>query len=243
MALEEHAILGSLYLGTEDFRRSARVYGCKTAVDSVLDDELKETIALASRAIDAYCAQAGYEPDVDIIENHPFDIRTRRVYMNAPPVLDLKSFVLRISPGNVATFVDPNNLPTPEQDAGGRKVSWGPVYYSHQEKYLELAAWTQVAGISASVLSMGLMKPQVEIKYRNTAGSVDKLIAAATGYQTAHLLNLAFVDNQIAPGLTSMVTPTVSVTRESRFKQMPDDAGLHPTARMLLKPKKRICIA
>src|SRR5262249_30520661 len=130
--------------------------------------------------------------------------------------------------------------------ADGKPVSWGAVYYNAQENYLELSSLSVAGNQVSTLISLGLMQAQAEIRYKNGT-SLSPGIAAATGWQTAFLLNESYRDAQVGAGVRSMSTPELSVTFDSRYgagaAQGGDDAPLHPVAKQLLKPLERIAIA
>src|SRR5262249_36070628 len=66
-------------------------------------------------------------------------------------------------------------------------------------------------------------------------------VIAATGYQTARLINATFVKNQVGEGIRSMSTPELSVSFGSQAAG--DEDAMHPMAVQLLKQSRRIAIA
>lgn len=246
MALVAHDIFGQLYYEVDKFRLGAAAFGVKAAVAAMSDDEIETLIALASRSVDAYAAASGFTPNAEITENHKFDVKTRRVFVNNPPVVELTAFQLRVGPQQLATIAV-----TPiSKDPGDNNVGFGSIFYNRQERYLELSSWSVVVGVTPAVISLGLMEVQAEIKYRNRptgADGVDPLIAAATAYQSAYLVGAARVDNAIAPGIASMSTPEVSMTRSAggAFGRTGNGAsdGLHPMVAQLLASRKQVVIA
>ncbi|MEP7340437.1 MAG: hypothetical protein ABI977_22085 [Acidobacteriota bacterium] len=238
MALKQHEFLGALYLDAESFRPKAPAYGCKVSILELPSDSLEEIIALASRAVDAFCAGQGFDPDVTICENHDFNINTRIVRVNQPPVVDLLSYKIRTGPGTASAF----QLTPVSTDANGNKIGWGAVFYNRQENYLELSALSVAAYGTSYLTSLGLMTPQVEIQYKNGL-SVPKEVIAATAFQTAHLLNMAHLDNQVLPGVIQMSSPEFSLTRETGQRTGRTAEAMHPMAMHFLKKVAEISIA
>jgi len=237
MPLKVHATLGPMYIDAETFRGQAAVYGCQAAVAQMSGENLEEFIALASRSVDAYCAGQGFSPDVVISENHPFDFATRRFRPNQPPVIDLLSLRLRTGPTTVATY----DLTPVSMDAAGNKVGWGVIYYNRQENVMEISSMTTVGAVSSYMVTMGIMKPQVEITYRN-GDAVPTEVQAATGYQAGHLINQAFLDSKITPGVLTMSTPDLSITREAGIRQGRTAEAMHHMAMMLLRKPTAITV-
>src|SRR5262249_25759714 len=243
--LPTHPTLGTLYVVPADFKARLKVYGCQKAYDALGADAgdalIEEFIAAASRQIDAYAQQLGFSPDDQFSENHPFDLRTRRVSVNNPPVFDLLSFAIRTGPGAVTNFT----LTPTSNGPDGTVVSWGPIHYNRQENYLELSALSVVGNQIATLITLGLMEPQAEFKYKQAP--LKPAVAAATAWQTALLLNESYRESQVGAGVRSMSTPELSVSFEKSYTtgvgSSGDEAPLHPMAKQLLKPLKRIAIA
>ena len=237
MPLPVHPSLGTMYLEAVEFRAKAKAYGCGKALEGLGEADntlLEEVIALASRQIDAYCEAQGFGDEQEFSENHRFNFATRRIIVNNPPVVELISFGVRTGPSSLTAFV----LTPVQNGPDGEPIAWGPVYYNRQENYLELSGLS-VAGNSTPLITLGLMDPQAEIKYRN--GPVKPNVIAATGWQASRLLNAIFVENQVGGGIRSMSTPELSISFESRT--VGEEAPMHPMAVQLLKLSRRIAIA
>lgn len=243
MPLPVHDTLGTMYLAPADFAKKVRAYGCAKAYAALNDDAensiLSELIAMASRQIDAYCESQGFGPEQAFSENHTFDLRTRRVFPNNPPVVELLSFGIRTGPGNLTTF----QLTPTNNGPDGSPVSWGAIHYNRQENYLELSSLSVAGNTVSTLISLGLMHAQAEIRYKNST-SLRPNIAAATAWQTAFLLNANNTDNSVGPNVRSITSPEMSVTFETRPKaQANDPAGaMHPMAVQLLAQTNRIAI-
>jgi len=238
MPLEDHASLGVAYIAEATFRAAAAAYGCTAGVAALSTNNLKEILALASRSVDAYCAGQGFDPDAEIVENHDFDLNSRQIRPNQPPVVDLISFKIRTGPQSVTSFT----LTPTAQDAGGNVVSWGAIFYNRQENYLELSSLSVAGNQVSTLISLGLMKAQAEISYKNGT-SVPPEVVAATGYQAAHLINMSRLDNQITPGVLSMATPELSITRETGQRTGRTADALHPMVALLLRKPTFISVA
>jgi hypothetical protein len=237
MPLESHPVYGVLYVGVTSFKTQAKGLGCARALEFLGDagDELtKAAIAMASRSVEAYCDVESFDPDHVFAEVHKFNLKRRRVTPNNPPVFDLQQFAVRTGPQSLTTFV----LTPVANGPDGNPIAWGPVYYNPQQNYLELSGLS-VAGNSTPLITLGLMEPQVEIKYRTC--SLKPNIAAAAAYQAAHLINATYVANQ-APGVSSLSTPEQSVTFEVGLRERAQPAEMHVMAKQLLKQSNRVAI-
>lgn len=226
-----------MYISPEGFRAQASVYGCLSGVTKLSTEQLEEIIALASRSVDAYCAGQGFSPDISITENHEFDFETRRIRPNQPPVVDLLDFKLRLGPNTTSTY----ELTPVATDAGGNKIGWGVIYYNRQENVLEVSAMTNIGAVSSVIATLGIMKPQAEITYKNGL-AVPQEVQAATAYQAAHLINQAYLDGQIVPGVLNMATPDLSITREAGIREGRTAEAMHHMAKMLLRRPTAITV-
>ena len=246
MPLIQHDTLGALYVDPTDFKLRVKVYGCAKAYTELEDDDddtlLSEFIALASRQIDAYAQTQGFDPEAEFSENHKFNLGTRRITVNNPPVVDLLSFKIRTGPQSVVTFT----LTPVGNGPDDNPLSWGAVYYNRQENYLELSALSSEGASVSSLLSLGLMEVQAEILYRN-GEALKPNIAAATAWQTAFLLNQTTTQNTVAANVKSMSTPEMSVTFSDTLQTIrkgnAQADAMHPMAVQLLTQSQRIAIA
>jgi hypothetical protein len=241
MPVTVDASLGALYVEPEKFLQQATAFGCKKALDALgaeSTEMIQVIIASASRQIDAYCQSQGFSPDEEIFENHRFDLRTRRVPVNSPPVVELISFGVRTGPQSITSF----GLTPVGNGADNKPVSWGAVYYNKQENYLELSSLSVAGNQVSTLISLGLMEVQAEFKYKNGTALKPNVIAA-TYWQTAHLLNSIHTHNNVVPGIVSMSSPEMSITYEQGLRESRQGAALHPMAVQLLGTTRRIAIA
>lgn len=240
MSTPQNELLGDSYIDGEFFIANAKVFGCAQALSSLYPnatpDELLPILAAASRLIDGYVGRdfiAG-----EIRENHRFELGTRRIKINKPPLQTLVSYKLRTGAGMVSSFTV-----TPVQTDGENNVSFGAIYYNRQENYLELSSLAMASSMTTQLVSLGLSEPQIEIAYTSFA-DVPKEVIAATGYMAAHLLNESAISSVLAPGLASAKADDVEVRRtgENSSRGSRHDS-IPPRVKLLLSSVSRIAIA
>lgn len=214
MPLPSDDIFGVLYLSPDDFIARARAFGVSVA--GMTPDELTPTIAAASRLVDAKVARQ-FLPDA-IVETHRFNMETRRVSVNQPPVMALESFAIRFAPGAVANF------------------QVGDVLVSNQENYLELASLALSSDITGVLYPVGISEPQAEIRYRSYQ-QVPQAAALATGFITADLLQKAEANDLLPAGLTRSKVGSEDLSRS------PTQLAIPAIAESLLLTLRRIACA
>lgn len=234
MPLQEDPILGFSYLSVEDFKARAAVFGCAAAIAKVEGDGvLLSLLAAASRDIDAEVGRDFLSGQVS--ENHKFDLASRRVRINRPPLVGLVSYRLRTGAGLVSSFAV-----TPVTTDGVNNVSFGAIYYNRQENYLELSSLAMAGSMTTTLVSLGLAEPQVEIVYTSLQ-DVPKQVIAATGYAAAAIINEGLANQIIAPGLASYKADDVEVRRAAPVAEAQSRA-LPPRVKALLRGLSRIAI-
>jgi hypothetical protein len=234
MPLQEDPILGFSYLSVEDFKSRAAIFGCAQAVAAIGEDDLiLALLAAASRAIDAEVGRDFLSGQVG--ENHKFDLATRRVKVNRPPLVSLVSYRIRTGAGLVSSF-----SVAPVTTDGVNNVSFGSIYYNRQENYLELSSLAMAGSMTSTLVSLGLSEPQAEIVYTSLQ-DVPKQVIAATGYTAALAINESAANKMIAPGLASVKADDVEVKR-STSKSAGGEVGIPLKAKQLLRGLSRIAI-
>lgn len=233
MPLDEDPILGYSYLAVDAFKERAQTFGCAPAIAGMQDPAILSLLAAASRAIDAEVGRDFLGGQVS--ENHRFDLATRRIKINRPPLISLLSYRLRTGAGLVSSF----NV-TPVSNDGVNDVSFGAIYYNRQENYLEISSLAMASGMTTTLVSLGLSEPQVEIVYTSLA-DVPKQVVAATGYTAAVLINESLANKMIAPGLASIKADDVEIKR-ARSISTGGETSIPPIARSLLKGLSRVAI-
>jgi len=193
------SVLGTCYVDPDYFTDNAAALGCEPAIARLDSDQLTALIALASREVDNHCGRT-FTPD-PISENHRFDLATRRISVNSPPVIEIISFHIRIATQVVSTF-DVEN-----------------VLINNQENYLELASLAAIASqqLTSQVIALGITEPQVEVTYRSYQ-SVPQSVAAATAILAAFRANESFANSAIAPGISSVRSREQQITRDGSAK-------------------------
>lgn len=213
MPLPSDNLLGVIYLPPADFIARARSFGAD--VTGVEEPELKATLALASRAVEAHLGGRTFIPDA-LFEQHKWCPETRRVSVNQPPVMELVSFGVRYAPGQ-----------------GLVEYRVADVVVNNQENYLELAALGPAdVGAGAIVASV----PLVEVRYKSYQQVPDAAVAAV-GFTAADLLQRALSYEMLPAHLTRSKIGNQDL---SRAAEAPPD--IPHFARLLLEPLKRIAI-
>jgi hypothetical protein len=213
MPLPSDNLLGLIYLPPADFTARARSFGAD--VTGVEVPELKATLALASRAVEAWLGGRTFNPDA-LFEQHRWRPETRRVSVNQPPVMELVSFGVRYAPGQgLVTY----------------RVE--DVVVNNQENYLELAALGPAdVGAGAIVASV----PLVEVRYKSYQ-QVPDAVVAAVGFTAADLLQRALSYEMLPAHLTGSKIGSQTLSRSA---ERPPDIPL--IAQMLLRPLQHIAI-
>ncbi|MBI3654063.1 MAG: hypothetical protein HY231_23785 [Acidobacteria bacterium] len=235
MSVPQDDLLGVIYISPDYFIENARMFGCAKAIQGLDANSITPLLAIASRMIDAYVGRdfAGGE----IHENHKFDLNSRRIKINRPPLQTLISYRLRTAPGLVSSFAV-----TPVTDDGENNISFGSIYYNRQENYLEVASLAMASSMTAQLVSLGISEPQVEIVYTSYA-DVPKEVITATGYMAAHLINDSAANQVIAPGLASVKADDVEVRRGSSVSAKGSrEDSIPPIVKTLLRGVSRIAI-
>jgi hypothetical protein len=177
MALDTDLILGVSYLGVQDFKDRASLFGAGGTVGQLSDPEILAMLAGASRAVDGYCGRS-FDPTQSITENHAWDFKNKRVFPNQPPLTSLTSYRIRQGANYFSTFaVSPVS-----------NTTFGEIYYNPQENYLELASLAAALALNAQLLGLGLKEPQVEITYTSYT-SVPQGVLMAVGLTAAAAAN------------------------------------------------------
>lgn len=213
MPLPSDNLLGVLYLPPADFTARARSFGADVA--GVEEAELKATLALASRAVEAHLGGRTFVPDA-LFEQHKWRPETRRVSVNQPPVMELVSFGVRYAPG---------------QGLAVYRVE--DVVVNNQENYLELAALGP-ADVGAGTLVASV--PLVEVRYKSYQ-QVPDAVVAAVGFTAADLLQRAVANEMLPAHLTRSKVGNQDLSRAA--EPAPDIPYI---AQMLLRPLQRIAI-
>src|ERR1700733_13501408 len=185
--------LGYSYVDPTGFGQNAIVYGCAQAVSKLTAQQVVLLCARASRLIDGYCGRTFAGGNIS--ETHPLDWSSRVIKINQPPVITLLAYQIRTAAGLVSPFlVEPVTT-----DAGSRNVSFGSVYYNYEENTLELSSLAMASTLTAAVVTLGLNRPQVEIQYTNSTGTLHPNLIEATALTAAGLINEAAA-NAVLPG-------------------------------------------
>lgn len=206
-------VLGVLFLSPEAFTARARSFGVD--LTGIPPEDVKVTLALASRAVEAHCGRS-FVPDA-LSETHRWNHATRRVTVNQPPVLTLVSFVVEYAPGVT--------LPFRVED----------ITVNNQENYLEVASLALSAGLGGAVQTLGLSEPLVKLTYKSYQ-SVPGAVAAAVGFTAAHFLNESAANEFVPAGLSTYKVANTAFSRRSAGVELP------AIARQLLSPFVRIAV-
>src|SRR5437016_236070 len=129
MPLPSDDIFGSIYLDPDGFLARAKSFGVDLTGQTA--DDVKPTLALASRAVEGFMGGRTFTPD-SIEELHRWDERTRRISVNQPPVMTLESFEIIFAPGS-----PPSSYSFPPDE----------VLVNNQENYLEVASLAVETGL------------------------------------------------------------------------------------------------
>lgn len=213
MPLPSDNLLGLIYLPPADFIARARSFGAD--VTGVEEPELKATLALASRAVEAHLGGRTFVPNA-LFEQHRWRPETRRVSVNQPPVMELVSFAVRYAPG-----------------AGLVEYNVADVVVNNQENYLELAALGPADIGSAALVASS---PVVEVRYKSYQQVPDSVVAAV-GFTAAELLHRALANEMLPAHLTGSKIGSQTLSRSA--ERPPDVPHI---AQMLLRPLQRIAI-
>lgn len=216
MPLELDDILGVLFLSPEAFTARARSFGVD--LTGVQPEEVKSTLALASRAVEAHCGRS-FAPD-SLTETHRWDPRTRRVSVNQPPVMAVESFSIKYAPGASAD------------------IRIADVIVNNQANYLEVASLSVIAGLPAAVEALELTEALVEVKYK-TYQAVPPAAAAATGFVAAHFLQQSEANDMLPAGLVRSKVGSEDLSRSRAAAE----TDIPLAAQLLLRQFRRIAIA
>jgi hypothetical protein len=213
-------VLGLCYLDPQAFLDRARFFGAQAAVAGLTAEDLVPLVAMASRAADAHCGRT-FDPST-IFENHRFDLRTRRVSVNQPPVITLQTYQIKLANDLVIEF------------------DVADVVVNNQENYLELTGVSAELKLTGQYLIGGVREPQVEISYLSYQ-TIHPKVATATGFIAGWMANQGHAAAQLTPGLSKVkLDGAMEVQRDGRMEQA---AGEIPfMAQMLLREFVRIAI-
>jgi hypothetical protein len=178
--LQRDPILGAAYIDPEAFALRAHIFGAGMSIQNATRESLLALAAAASREIDAVCGR-GFGPEVQK-ETHRWNSNTRRIFVNAPPVVELQVFRIRVGARSAVVEFQSED-----------------VYYNPQAKYLELVAFSTGDYMLAPYLQMDLIEAQVEIEYKSFE-TVPEKVVMATGYTMGQLANDGFVNQILPPG-------------------------------------------
>lgn len=238
MALEQDPTLGVCYIATGDFKTRAAGFGCSPAalasISAASDLPVMTILAAASREVDAFC---GREFNLQTIqEDQRWELRTRRVYPYQPPVANLLSYQIQTAP---AVYESITLTPT-TTDASGAIVSFGAVVYDRGRNYLELASLAVLTSLTPVLVSLGISEPIVRYSYTSFA-SVPQPVITATGLVAAEMVNKAYRNRLIVPGMQSVSTGKQTVTRMQEAAN--DNFIMPPAAEILLRRYQSIRFA
>lgn len=196
MALSADTVFGTSYLTPEEFASAALMFGLQQSLPSD-PDTIQGFLSAASRWLEAQTNKS-YDPDETFTEQHDWDMVTRRIVVNNPPILSISSYVIYTGVSTFATF--PTNS----------------LAINNQLNYVELTSLTAAGNLTSMLLTMGLFQPYVQIAYKGIA-SVSKNIKLATGYLAAILINRSFLDQSMTPGIKSIsVGGSTTITRADK---------------------------
>jgi hypothetical protein len=184
-------IWGRAYVSVEDFRAAAWSVGAQAAIVGIEDDPLLTLLAMASRSVDGFCGRS-FGPE-EHTENHPLDVRTRRIVVNNPPVEEIVEIKIQVGPGNGL------------QGTGGPYATFNTtdVMVNQQEGYLEIDSLAWATGLTGTLITFGITDPQVIITYTSYQ-SVPQGVMAATALIAAQAANQSKLALQMNTGLTSV---------------------------------------
>lgn len=239
------ARLGPTYVDADDFRAMALGFGCNSVglnqMGRLNPTQLTTILASASRAVDNFLVRdPGSFSGGDIVENHAWNPRTRRVVVNQPPVNNLKSYVIRISPSLTAPF----NITPIAYDAGHNPVGNGTVFYNRQENYLELASFALAGSLTNNLAGLGMNEFSVEIVYTSYA-SVPYGVFAATMQTAVEAVNLYYFNQLLPPGLTSTTVGEITTEGSVDYQKILTNLAnyiLSPAAARYLAGISRIAV-
>jgi hypothetical protein len=225
MAIND-AIFGQLYLDSDDFKARALSFGVTADalkyVTTPNDVNLISAIAVASRKIESVTART-FLPD-QITEQHLWNADTHRIVVNQPPVLSLDSFQIAYGPQGIATFAT------------------NTIMINNQQNYLELTSLVATTfTLVPALIALGTDQPIVIVKYKSYQ-TVPYEIKAACGITAAAMINQAYKNRQIVPGVASIRLGDQQVASFNPFLNT-NDYGIPSEAMMLLSRYTRIAIA
>jgi len=221
---------GVAYLGAEDFRTSAKLFGVEMSFVGNYPNDAPGNVALelvlqaASRAIDAYCGRV-FTP-ADITENHDLDTNTWQFPVNNSPVSSITSCVIRYA-------VD-----------GSITITPADVFINNQKGYCEITGAVSSLDVIVAQLGSALSSAQVEVVYKSLQ-SVPDAVKLATGYQAGHVINSSYVDANIPPNFGKLNIKGMDLNNRKGFKTADEQkaASFSPDAERLLQPFKKFVAA
>ncbi len=216
-------ILGVGLIDTDFFIENARIFGCGAIIEDWNRDQVEGIIALASRAVEAYCGR-DFTPDT-IAEMHKWNPRTRRITVMQPPVSELVSYNILVGPnGPRASF--------PITD----------IFINNQENYLELSSLAFANTLVEPVMSLGILEPQVEVTYKSYQ-SVPTGVRAAVALTAAEGISKSNGADILSLGLSSMKIGDMSVTRSGAVAQESGMMVPQRAQKLLLQNVSRVVVA
>jgi hypothetical protein len=228
MPLDQDTTLGACYASVAQFTTMAGGLGCGVGLAAINDPgdlAITAILAAASRVVDAFC---GREFDLQTIqEDQKWDLLTRRVYPYQPPVANLLSYQIQTAPGSYQNIT----LTPTTVDASGATVSYGAIVYDKSRNYLELASLAVLTSLTPVLVSLGISEPIVRYQYTSFA-NVPQQVITATSLIAAEMVNKAYRNKRIVPGLQSISSGKQTIT-SAQFQTlskgfiMPPEAEIH----------------
>ncbi len=233
MALEKDLLLGNCYLSPQDFAKRAAAFGAQLSTVDLSAEALLALLATASRQIETYLGGRTFGGDA-LTENQPWNERTRRFPLNNPPPKTVTSCKLWVAPGLTQTIV----LTPVVQDGAGNEMSWGELIWNRQVNLMEFGGLASSEIAQPVIVIAGMRNPFIEITYQSQV-TVPPQVAAACGFQTAHLAQISQANEMLPGGLTSARTEKRSVERRPAV-QGDSALDLCPQAKALLRGLVRL---
>lgn len=207
MPLISDPIFGSCYLSPEDFLRRLAAFGAQLATVNTPPESIIALLAMASRQIETYLGGKTFDGQ-PVTENQPWNPRTRRFPLNNPPPTEVTACKLWVAPGLYQTI----SLTPVINDGAGSPISWGELLYNRQLNLMEIGLLASTTIAQPVIVIAGVQHPFIEITYTPTA-EVPPEVAAACGWQAAHLAQLSQANDTLPGGLSEIRTQDRTIRR------------------------------
>ena len=219
MPLDADPVIGCCYLSQRDFAARKSAFGAVLATANNSPEADLALLATASRQIETYLGGRKFDGET-VTENQTWNPRTRRFPLNNPPPVTVTACKLWLAPNLWQSIT----LTPVTQDGAGRQMSWGELIWNRQVNLMEVGFLASANVVQPALVIAGINYPFFEITY--TTESVPPEVAAACGFQAAHLAQMAQADDTLPGGLTSVRTLDTVVTRKSAVRSKTGSANI-----------------